>query len=151
MKKVLSTFAALMICGATMVSLAGDGNGPFAGQIKTIRENKDVNKVADAIATIILNYEKATAEEIVTAYHAFEKFDGSKVDESKITTLKTEEDKDKFELYMYLCWERVKADNPELFKKENAAFMADPKSDGGSLDDVIEMAKALKHIKEEKR
>jgi hypothetical protein len=29
--------------------------------------------------------------------------------------------------------------------------MADPKSDGGSLDDVIEMAKALKQIKEEKR
>ena len=88
MRKFIMT---LVATATLMFAACGGGNkqsGPYAAQIQTIQENKDANQVYDAIATIILNYEKATAEEIVTAHHAFvkfdESFDKSKLDESKI-------------------------------------------------------------------
>ena len=66
-----------------------------------------------------------------------------------ITTIKTEEDKHKFEMNLMLCWEKVKSDNPELFKKEDAAIKADPKNDGASLEDIIEIAKNIEAMKAE--
>lgn len=152
MKKILSTFAALMICVVTLVSWVGiGGNGPFAEQLKTIRENKDATDVANAAATILLNYEKATSEEIVAAYHAIETLDNSKIDESRVTAIKTEADRDNLQMNMLLCWERVKTQDPELFKKENELFIKnltpENKESGlTSLDDLIKMAKSLKEM-----
>ena len=149
MTKILTTFAALMVCVVTLVSWVGmGGNGPFAEQLKTIRENKDVTDVANAAATILLNYEKATSEEIVAAYHAIETLDNSKIDESRFTAFKTEAEKEKLQMNMLLCWERVKAVDPELYKKEDEMFKKAPNNDGSSLDDVIKMAKALKEMME---
>ena len=147
MKKILTTFAALMVCVVTLVSWVGiGGDGPFAEQLKTIRENKDATDVANAAATIILNYEKATGEEIVAAYHAIETMDVSKIDESRFTAFKTEAEKEKLQLNMIFCWERVKSVDPELFKQEDELFKADPKNEGASLEDLIKMGNILKEM-----
>jgi hypothetical protein len=151
MKKILSAIAALMVCAVMMVSCGGaGGNGPYAAEVKTIQDNKDATEVANAIYSIILNYEKANADEIVTAFHAIENLEknASKIDESKFK-FKGPKDKDNFEMNSLLCWERVKAQDPELFKKEDAAFQAEAKQKGqeaGSLDDLIKMAKAVKEM-----
>ncbi|MBO7462276.1 MAG: hypothetical protein J6T96_06745 [Bacteroidales bacterium] len=152
MKKIISAIAALMVCAVMMVSCGGaGGNGPYAAEVKTIKDNKDATEVANAIYSIILNYEKANADEIVTAFHAIENIEknAGKIDESKFK-FKGPNDKDNFEMNALLCWERVKAQDPELFKKEDEAFKAEAKQKGqetGSLDDLITMAKALKEIK----
>lgn len=147
MKKILSAIAALMICAVMMVSCKSGGNGPYAAEVKAINDNKDATEVVNAISTILLNYEKANADEIVAAYHALSKIDEKKIDESKCI-VKTDEDKDKFQTNMMLCWERVKAQDPELFKKENEAFKNDPTNkEHMSLDDFIQMGKTIQNIK----
>ncbi|MBO4772038.1 MAG: hypothetical protein J5595_05835 [Bacteroidales bacterium] len=149
MKKILSAIAALMVCAVLMVSCKSGGNGPYAAEVKTIQDNKDATEVGNAIYTIILNYEKANADEIVAAYHALSKIDASKVDESKLK-YKDPKDKDNFETNMMLCWERVKAQDPDLFKKEDEAFKNAPDNrEHMSLDDFIKMGQAVKQMKAE--
>ncbi|MBP5682958.1 MAG: hypothetical protein J6X05_06935 [Bacteroidales bacterium] len=153
MKKIISAIAALMVCAVMMVSCGGaGGNGPYAAEVKTIKDNKDATEVANAIYSIILNYEKANADEIVTAFHAIENIEknAGKIDESKFK-FKGPNDKDNFEMNCLLCWERVKAQDPELFKKENELFIKnlkpeDKESGLKSLDDLIEMGKAMQHM-----
>lgn len=145
MKKILSAIAALMICAVMMVSCKSSGSGPYAAEVKTINESKDATELANAVSKIMLNYEKANADEIVAAFHAMSKIEDSKVDASKLTM--TEADKEKFQMNMMLCWERVKAQDPELFKKEDEAFKKNPDNrEGMSLDDYIKAGKSLQEL-----